>query len=133
MSRKRKRWLTSERARYYEVSQLRRHGDIDALLRALRDPTVQSSMLTVRGLAASELAKAGVEEAGPPIIDLLKDENHWVRMDAAIALGRLREPSAVGALIEALADDRLSVRRWAAGSLGKIGDPRAVPALSELL
>jgi hypothetical protein len=53
------------------------------------------------------------------------------RRGAAVALGDLRDPSAVGPLISVL--DDYAVRGLAAEALGKIGDPRAIGPLMQLM
>jgi len=67
-------------------------------------------------------------DAVPALIDALKDENEFVRREAAEALGKIAEANpgsteiskAVPALIDALKDEDRSVRRRAAKVLGKI-------------
>jgi HEAT repeat protein len=54
-------------------------------------------------------------------------------MNAASALGRLKDPDSVAPLVSLLADQEQGVRRWAAEALGYIGDPRAIQALLPLL
>ena len=56
-----------------------------------------------------------------------------VRKQAAMALGRSVEKSAVPALIQALKDPQPEVRREAAHALGLIKDPQAAPALIKAL
>jgi HEAT repeat protein len=70
----------------------------------------------------------GPDAAVPVLVEKLKDENVYVRRDAARALGQFG-PSAAGAVshLRALLRDReSSVRRAAAQALGQI-DPTAVP------
>jgi len=59
----------------------------------------------------------------------LKEANKTVRYKAAIALGTIKDPRAVGPLIAALKDEDQEVRIQAASALGNIGDPRAVEPL----
>ena len=55
-------------------------------------------------------------------IHRLKDENDRVRLEAAIALGKLKDEAAVPALCKVLETDRNpEVRRCAAEALGEIG------------
>lgn len=53
----------------------------------------------------------------------------YVRQEAAEALGKIGEKSAVDPLIVALKDENIDVRRKAVEALGKIGDPRAIDCL----
>jgi HEAT repeat protein len=51
--------------------------------------------------------------------------------DAAVALGRIKDPQSVVRLIDDLRHP--TTRTWAALALGKIGDPRAIEPLEEAL
>jgi HEAT repeat protein len=59
----------------------------------------------------------------------LRDEDCWVCLRAAEALGKIGDPRAVEHLIVALHDGDSGVRGNAATALGMIGDPRAVEHL----
>jgi hypothetical protein len=59
----------------------------------------------------------------------LRSRRWWHRSEAALALGLLRNPSAVPELIELLDDDHEQVRAAAIDALGQIGDPSAVDSL----
>ena len=95
-----------------------------ALRRALRHRDRR-----VRREAAEALRYEG-PEAAPDLILALRDEDPWVRVAAAGALGELRVSEAVPALIKALEDREWPVRADAALALGRIRDPEAVPALA---
>jgi len=61
---------------------------------------------------------------------LSTDPSYKVRLQAAVLLGRSRDPRAVEVLLAALeADAHPTVRAACAAALGAVGDPRAVPAL----
>jgi HEAT repeat protein len=62
----------------------------------------------------------------PVLVDLLKDQDTFVRRDAAVALGELGEEArpAVAALL-ALRTDKETVRRAAADALDKIDSEAA--------
>ncbi|HXI56753.1 MAG TPA: HEAT repeat domain-containing protein [Polyangia bacterium] len=64
---------------------------------------------------------------------LLDDSNYKVRVQAALVLGRLRDPSAEPSLTKALADQNKTVRAIAAQALGQIADPSANESLKGLL
>ena len=66
------------------------------------------------------------------LIKALKHSDTVVRMDAAIALGEIRNIRAVEPLIDALKDTEI-VRWEAVWALGEIGDKRAVGPLINLL
>ena len=62
----------------------------------------------------------------------LKDKMGYVRKEAAIILGEMRDPKSVGSLVASLRDDVDEVRLSVVEALGKIGDTRAViPLLSQ--
>lgn len=71
------------------------------------------------------------EPAVEPLIPFLKNEQDYIRWNAATALGNTKSEKAVEPLIEALHDEHQTVRNHAASSLGKIGDKRAVSPLIE--
>jgi HEAT repeats len=80
--------------------------------------------------AAPPAAKVKVEELSKA---LLEDSNFKVRVQAAIVLGRLGDPSTVPSLTTALGDANKTVRAIVAQALGQIGDPRATEPLRALL
>jgi hypothetical protein len=59
----------------------------------------------------------------------LQDPSYKVRVQAALVLGKLKDPRAVPALRLALRDENATVRGTAAASLGLIGDSSARDAL----
>ena len=63
---------------------------------------------------------------------VVEDPNYKIRVQAALVLGKVRDPTAVPALIKALSDPNPTVRGIAAGALGDIGDPLAADALRAL-
>jgi HEAT repeat protein len=62
-------------------------------------------------------------------IAALKDNDWWVRRDAAEALGEIGDARTVEPLIAVLKDKDRDVRWHAASALGEIGDARAVDPL----
>jgi hypothetical protein len=56
---------------------------------------------------------------------LVQDRSYKVRVEAALILGRLKDPRSVPALISALRDPHPAVRATAAQALGRIGDQSA--------
>ena len=71
-------------------------------------------------------AKAAV----PALINVLVDEDGFVRRNAVYALGEIGEP-AVPALIKALRDEAELVRSNAAEALHRISTPDAIDALEK--
>ena len=70
----------------------------------------------------------------PGLRKALEHPGHWrVRRDAAEALGRIGDASAVACLVAALRDDTSSVRQAAAEALGQIRDISAAGPLMALL
>jgi hypothetical protein len=64
---------------------------------------------------------------------MLQDSSYKVRVQAALVLGRIGDPAALGPLVRALGDGNRTVRAMAAQSLGKLGSRDAVPALKSIL
>jgi hypothetical protein len=61
---------------------------------------------------------------------LVKSPDFKVRLQAALALGRLKEPKTLPALVRCLGhDDHYLVRAFCATALGNLGLPTALPAL----
>lgn len=67
-----------------------------------------------------------------PLIELLKNRNADLRMQAALALGEQHDTRAVPALAEALNDEDTNVRYHAIEALGKLKAADAVDALVEI-
>ncbi len=101
--------------------------DVGARLRADED-------VAVRYQAARALAQFADPASLPPLLDGLRDEDMYVRVQVTAALIRIGAPALAG-LTEALTNARPAVRRAAAKALGKIGcaDAAALRALSALL
>ncbi len=80
------------------------------------------------------LKMIGDKQAVPVLKEiLLRDKNHYVRFDAARALGSIDNTDSVYALIRAIDDGSWLVKGACAEALGKRGDKRAAKALKELL
>jgi HEAT repeat protein len=71
--------------------------------------------------------------AVPQLITLLNDNDEWVRMAAARALGELRNHTAVPKLIASLSDSEWRVRELVVWALSELKDDRAVAALCNVL
>jgi len=82
--------------------------------------------------AANALAKIG-QPSVTPLFAALKDGSPIARRNAAVALGKIKDSSAVKPLIAALNDENPIVRRNAAKALGEIQDNRAVEPLTAAL
>jgi hypothetical protein len=67
------------------------------------------------------------------LLDLLTDRDYRVRLQAAIALGQVRDMRTVPALIRRLNDPNPLVRGMVAAALGEIGDSRAASPLRDRL
>ena len=101
--------------------------DVAARLRVDED-------VAVRYQAARALAHFADQAVLPPLLDGLRDDDMYVRVQVTSALIRIGAP-AVDGLTEALDDARPAVRRAAAKALGKIGcaDAAALQALGAAL
>jgi len=84
-------------------------------------------------LALVALAMSSAADRVDDLILDLKDDDQYVRRDAAWPLGQIGDERAVDPLIDALKDESESVRMDAARALGYIGDDRAVDPLIEAL
>lgn len=72
----------------------------------------------------------------PELIDLFKasrDDDPRLRRYLALALGEVRDASAVAVLVDSLGDSDEQTKIYAVWALGAIGDPGAAPALVPLL
>ena len=82
----------------------------------------------------SSLVRLGDTRAIPHFIEALNDENHYVRREAARALGQLGSPEAAVVLLGVLENESdEETRRNALVALGNIGDERAVEPLKQWL
>jgi hypothetical protein len=96
--------------------------------RYLKHPYAGVRTACVRGLY-----KVGQSEAGPPLLEALKDENLEVRNSAAMFLGWIEFQPAIPALLQVAAADRdRRVRKSAIQALENIRDPGAVLPLIRL-
>jgi HEAT repeat protein len=101
---------------------------VDALVRALEDPSV-----AVRRNAVDSLGALRASDAVPSLCDLVdRDPAVGVQRAAITALARLRDARAVPVLVAHLETRRDAPPLDAIWALGEIGDPRAVAILSEL-
>jgi len=82
--------------------------------------------------AANALARIG-KPSVESLCAALKDDSAIARRNAATALGKIKDASAVEPLIATLKDEDLIVRRNAATALGQIQDARAVESLISAL
>ena len=80
---------------------------------------------------ALDLAKIG-KPAYQYIVQSLADENEWVRMFMAEALGNIGAAQALPNLLPLLKDEDQMVRFMAAESLGNLGSKDAIPYLEEV-
>ena len=87
-------------------------------LRQIKDGDVVARRDAIR-----ELAGRDPERAVPALAEALQDENHYVRRDAAIALGKFGPAAAASApaLAKARKDKEKSVRAAAEAALKRIG------------
>ncbi|MEK6678529.1 MAG: HEAT repeat domain-containing protein [Nitrospirota bacterium] len=105
-------------------------ADIDVVVK-MEIERLYSSSSSKRENGAHNLGIIGKEAApaAPFLIDMLKDKNEDVRVNVAIALGKIGDPRAVEPLIIVLKDEDEDVRFSSALALGNIKDPRAVEPL----
>ncbi len=82
--------------------------------------------------ATTALAEVG-KPAVPRVIAALKDKDEYVRKQAVIILGRIKDPEAIDSLIELLQDSDWYIRLTAAAALEAIHDDRGREAIKPLL
>ena len=109
---------------------------VEKLIKQLQDQDVNVRMNAVRALMliGTPAAIKAAEGATPFLIQQLQnDQDKWVRMLAAMALGPIGEGAvnAVPTLIQAFQDPHATVRQGAAEALEKIGTPEALKAVEE--
>lgn len=93
----------------------------------LVNPTFEWDAVRVAVTAQKSPAKAAVDG----LIAVLRDPNVGVRREAALALGRIGDPSALPPLSSALADDSAVVRGAAAQAIADIKAGRRSPVQRE--
>ena len=101
---------------------------VDALVAALRDSHRNFSVLSS---ALQLLAMTGVDVT-TALVDLLRNPDADVRIQAALALGTGARPEAAAALLEALDDPDANVRFHAIEALGKVAPASAVERLAAI-
>lgn len=127
---------------------------VDALLKLVRDWDVRKAAITALGKVRDErvleplvhqlrsdefkedATKALVElgePAVPRLVQALKDKEESIRQQAVLALGQIKDSSAVDPLIEMLGDQDWFTRLTAAAALDAIGDSRGRDAIKPLL
>ncbi|MDD1677444.1 MAG: HEAT repeat domain-containing protein, partial [Methanomicrobiales archaeon] len=98
-----------------DIEKLRRSGDIEGLIRILRNH--ETSDLRKVEVALISLGEPSIG----PLIAALQDPDRRVREVAVEALGGLRSPLAIGPLIEALKDEEWHIRFLATLGLVEMG------------
>ena len=88
---------------------------IEPLITALKDENIMY-------MAAEALGEIG-EPAVEPLINALQDEDKNVRMLAASALGKIKDPRAIQPLVALMGDEDVNVRQNTNTALGEIGSP----------
>ena len=127
---------------------------VEGLIRLLRDWDIRRYALTALGKIKDERvldpliahlksdefhehATDALVELGEPAVErllaCLKDKDENVRKQAVIALGRIKDPSALDGLIDMLQDKDWFTRLSAAAAIEEIHDPRGRDAIKSLL
>lgn len=95
---------------------------VPSLLEALKEASVG-----LKGQIIFLLGRIGDREGTPTLLEILrKDENAYIRTNAAEALGKIKDERAIDFISSALFDDDGRVRERSAWALGEIGDTRGV-------
>jgi len=115
---------------YHAVEALGEIGDagaVEPLITVLK----HDEMSGVRWKTAESLVKIGAPSV-EPLISVLQHPDSDVRWKAAIALGEIRDPRAIGPLIRQLSDTDRFVKSRVAHALGMIGAPAVHPLIRTL-
>jgi HEAT repeat protein len=116
---------------YHAVETLGEIGDagaVEPLITVLK----HEEMSSVRWKTAESLVKIGAPSV-EPLISVLQHSDSDVRWKAAIALGEIRDPRAIGPLIRQLSDTDRFVKSRVAHALGMIGAPAVHTLIRTLL
>lgn len=96
--------------------------------------TLTDSRSTIRNQAAIALSYLKDERSVQPLLTVLKtDEDKYVRVSAAYALGKIGNTSATSNLVELLQHPESFIREAGAKSLASLKEPSTVPALIKVL
>jgi len=136
----RRRSLTS---RYGPTVAAALAGDAAALSAAVAIPARHRALVASLVLAPLHVVRGGHNRRASELADRmrmtdgwrtdLRSRRWWHRSEAALALGMLRDQSAVPSLIGLLDDDHEQVRSAAVDALGQVADPSAIqPLLTRL-
>lgn len=120
------------RVRQKAQFELAKRGDAKTLLKAARKNGNQ--LARIHGIWG--VAQIGRRDASvvKPLLELLKDEDVEIRVQAAKMLGDLRYEAAIGDLVDLLRrDGNLRIRLMATEALGRIGDVSAFDAIVGML
>jgi hypothetical protein len=96
-------------------------------------PLALANVLLARERARMPLESQYREQAISSLVAVVKDQDPYVRIHAAKAMGALGDPEAVDYLAILLRDEHAQIRLAAAAALERIGDPRSFPKVVELL
>jgi hypothetical protein len=96
-------------------------------------PLALANVLLARERAGIPLESSYREEAISSLVAVVKDQDPYVRLHAAKAMGALGDVEANDYLAILLRDDHVQIRLAAAAALERIGDPRSFPKIVELL
>jgi HEAT repeat protein len=110
---------------------LGRSGDA-AALEPLSEILRREPSHELRAIAARSLGELKLSAATPVLEEALRDEM-VVRLQAVIALGRIKHKRSLPGLMAMLRDSAPEIRYQALLAIGRFGDPKAVRAVSVLL
>ncbi|HBA83853.1 MAG TPA: hypothetical protein DCZ95_07160 [Verrucomicrobia bacterium] len=87
----------------------------------------------VRRAVLRVLTDQSTPESSCALIDMLKDQDSYIRQNAAVALGAREAPAAVTPLLGLVGEESAQVARSAEEAVRRIRDPAAVPAYAQAL
>jgi len=118
------------------LGELRGQSVVEPLVLALKDAddsVRDQAAIALENIDPNWRNSEAVNHTLPVLINVLNNNNARTRSDAAKALGKIKDVSAVESLINALKDEDFVVRWVAADALGEIKDSSSVESLVALL
>ena len=108
------------------MAQIESTNELENALTQLRDPD-----WNIRHTAARELIEIGLP-AVEPLIQLLDEEDSFLRGQAAVCLGRIADATAIEPLIARFGDSYPAVREEAVRAVGFIGAEAVQPLMAKI-
>ncbi len=115
---------------YESLARLNSDEAAEALVAGLQDSHAEVRLAVLKALDVGNRHYG--EGLGELLVELLKDENMWVRYMAVQHIGELGYGHAEDAMLELIKSDEPPLKMAVAKSLEKVGTMKAIPVLQEL-